>query len=103
MAEVLGELATLAVGHFRQLHLGDNRTTLKESLGRLLNCGSPAMSDFDSSDSTESESLVGKVLVASKHMRDPNFFQTVVLIIRHSSDGALGLVVNRPSGNQDGA
>ncbi len=31
-------------------------------------------------------------------MRDPNFYQTVVLIVGHGSDGAMGVVVNRPSG-----
>ncbi|WP_437203850.1 YqgE/AlgH family protein [Planctomicrobium sp. SH664] len=30
-------------------------------------------------------------------MRDPNFFKTVVLIVEHGPDGAMGLVVNRPS------
>lgn len=30
-------------------------------------------------------------------MRDPNFFKTAVLMIEHGSDGAMGLVVNRPS------
>lgn len=30
-------------------------------------------------------------------LRDPNFAQTVVLLCEHSADGALGLVVNRPT------
>jgi putative transcriptional regulator len=36
-------------------------------------------------------------LVASPSLRDPNFFRSVVLIIEHTDDGALGLVLNRPS------
>jgi putative transcriptional regulator len=39
----------------------------------------------------------GKLLVASKHLRDPNFARTVVLMLEHSQEGALGVVLNRPS------
>lgn len=40
-------------------------------------------------------SLEGHLLVASAELRDPNFFQAVVLLIRHSEEGALGLILNR--------
>jgi len=30
-------------------------------------------------------------------LRDPNFWRTVVLVVEHSEEGALGLVLNRPS------
>jgi len=42
-------------------------------------------------------SLRGQCLVAGKHLRDPNFFKTVVLIVEHGEHGAMGLVINRPS------
>ena len=42
-------------------------------------------------------SLQGHFLVASPELQDPNFRQTVVLIVRHSDDGALGLILNRPT------
>lgn len=41
--------------------------------------------------------LQGQFLIASHELRDPNFFHSVVLIIRHGEDGALGLVLNRPT------
>ena len=41
-------------------------------------------------------SLAGQILVASRHLADPNFFRTVVLILEHG-DGALGVVLNRPT------
>ncbi|HWL10366.1 MAG TPA: YqgE/AlgH family protein [Planctomicrobium sp.] len=44
-----------------------------------------------------SDSLRGQFLVAGCGLRDPNFFKTVVLIVEHGPDGAMGLVVNRPS------
>ncbi len=43
------------------------------------------------------ESTRGQLLIAGPTLADPNFFRTVVLIIEHSADGALGLVLNRRS------
>ena len=43
------------------------------------------------------ESLQGKFLVATRQLRDPNFYRTVVLLLEHSQDSAMGLVINRPS------
>jgi putative transcriptional regulator len=42
------------------------------------------------------KSLQGQLLVASPKLQDPNFFRSVVLIVQHNDDGALGLVLNRP-------
>ncbi len=42
------------------------------------------------------DSLAGKLLVASLSLTDPNFFRTVVLVCKHDEEGALGLVLNRP-------
>lgn len=43
------------------------------------------------------ESLAGQLLLASPSLHDPNFERTVVLIGVHSDDGAMGVVLNRPS------
>jgi putative transcriptional regulator len=45
-----------------------------------------------------SESLRGQFLIAGRNLRDPNFYKTVVLIVEHAEGGAMGVVVNRPSG-----
>jgi putative transcriptional regulator len=42
-------------------------------------------------------SLAGSFLVAQPSLVDPNFTQTVVLILAHNEEGAFGLVVNRPA------
>ncbi|MCW3012089.1 MAG: hypothetical protein JWO90_2493 [Solirubrobacterales bacterium] len=42
-------------------------------------------------------SLRGKLLIASPALVDPNFARSVVLIAEHTRDGAMGLVLNRPS------
>ena len=41
-------------------------------------------------------SLAGSFLVARPVLQDPNFARSVVLLLAHSTDGAFGLVVNRP-------
>jgi len=38
--------------------------------------------------------LSGQLLVAVPDLADPNFDHTVILMVRHGADGALGLVVN---------
>ena len=43
------------------------------------------------------DSLRGKLLVAAPMLVDPNFNRTVVLLLEHNDDGAIGLVLNRPS------
>ena len=42
-------------------------------------------------------STAGRLLIAEPMLGDPNFDRTVVLMIEHSPDGALGLVLNRPT------
>jgi putative transcriptional regulator len=43
------------------------------------------------------DSLRGKLLIASPALADPNFERAVVLITEHGDEGAMGIVLNRPS------
>lgn len=43
------------------------------------------------------ESTAGRLLVASPGMLDPNFARTVILMIEHDAEGAVGVVLNRPT------
>lgn len=43
------------------------------------------------------QSLQGQLLVAAVRLTDPNFRRAVVLMIQHSAEGALGLILNRPT------
>ena len=43
------------------------------------------------------DSVRGQLLIAGPTLEDPNFWRTVVLVVEHSEEGALGLVLNRPS------
>ncbi|MEW2381510.1 YqgE/AlgH family protein [Micromonospora sp. NPDC047707] len=41
------------------------------------------------------ESMAGRLLVATPTLKDPNFDRTVVLLVAHEPGGALGVVLNR--------
>lgn len=41
--------------------------------------------------------LGGKLLIAMPGLGDPRFDRSVILICAHSEDGAMGLIVNKPS------
>jgi putative transcriptional regulator len=45
-------------------------------------------------------SLAGQLLVASPSIGDPRFHQAVILMVRHDQDGAFGIIVNRPIGEE---
>jgi putative transcriptional regulator len=45
-------------------------------------------------------SLVGQLLVAAPGVGDPRFERTVILIVEQGPDGTLGIVVNKPIGEQ---
>jgi putative transcriptional regulator len=49
------------------------------------------------SSRSEARLARGKFLVASRQLRDPNFSETVVLLIDYNRHGATGLVINRPT------
>lgn len=40
--------------------------------------------------------LTGQLLVATEEMTDPRFAESVIYMVRHDAQGALGLVINRP-------
>jgi putative transcriptional regulator len=42
-------------------------------------------------------SLRGKLILAGPMLKDPNFDRAVVLVTEHTEEGAMGLVLNRPS------
>ena len=43
------------------------------------------------------ESYAGNLLIAVPDLPDTNFFRTVVFMIEHSEDGAIGVILNRPA------
>ena len=51
------------------------------------------MSEVPESD--DSKFLDGQILIAMPGMQDPRFFKSVVYICAHSTEGAMGLIVNK--------
>lgn len=45
------------------------------------------------------DSLAGSLLLAHPALKDPNFKRAVVLLSAHDADGAMGVVLNRPTGD----
>ncbi|HEY8545749.1 MAG TPA: YqgE/AlgH family protein [Acidimicrobiales bacterium] len=56
-----------------------------------------------SRDFAGAPNLTGKLLIAEPMLEDPNFERSVVLLIEHSEEGALGVVLNRPTDIDVGA
>jgi putative transcriptional regulator len=51
-------------------------------------------------EAPERSFLTGQLLIASPTMGDPRFLQTVILMVQHDRNGALGIVINRPLGDR---
>lgn len=49
-------------------------------------------------DGDDPHGLTGRLLVASPQLGDPNFERTVIIVLDHGPEGALGVVLNRPTG-----
>ena len=43
------------------------------------------------------ESLRGQLLIAGPSLNDPNFRRSVILVGEHGAEGAMGVILNRPS------
>jgi len=68
------------------------------ALGLLLMSISLASAATTTDSGVTGGSLAGQLLIASPDMDDPRFAQTVILMVQHSKDGALGIIINRPVG-----
>jgi putative transcriptional regulator len=51
-------------------------------------------------DAPDIASLTGQLLIASPNIGDPRFANTVILMVKHDKEGALGIVINRPVGEK---
>ncbi len=65
---------------------------------RVLEAHIPAMASRDTSPQSGSDRgfLTGQLLIAMPAMNDPRFTRTVIYLCAHTTEGAMGLVLNRP-------
>lgn len=82
-------MSVVATGHRRET------ATSRRSLAAALALGLASLAA--SPDRDPGKLRPGLFLYAVPGMADPNFAETVVLLVEHSSAGSLGLVVNRPT------
>ncbi len=59
---------------------------------------SPAASTAQLFPRSETDLSKGRFLVASRNAKDPRFSETVVLLVEYSARGAMGLIINQPTG-----
>ncbi len=55
----------------------------------LMPCYAPSAAE-------QERDFAGQLLVASEQMHDPRFLETIIYVVKHDSQGTLGLVINRP-------
>jgi putative transcriptional regulator len=55
------------------------------------------MPSFKTADRAPAHSLANQLLIAMPGMSDPNFSQTVTFLFEHNADGAMGIIINRPT------
>jgi putative transcriptional regulator len=68
------------------------------ALGRLAVCAALAVTTIGAAPDRDPRRLrPGLFLYAAPEQRDPNFVETVVLLVEHKPEGSMGLVVNRPT------
>ena len=53
-----------------------------------------------SPDPPDTASLTGQLLIAAPTIGDPRFAHTVILMVKHDKEGALGIIINRPVGER---
>jgi len=51
----------------------------------------------ESSSQSTPVSYQGRLLLSAPEMEDPNFYRAAVLLIEHSTQGAMGLILNQPT------
>lgn len=97
-------LARKRAGEFDAGIVMKTKNTDRRSMGSRLRIASTALAFWAGvfwapgvSRTLEPEpSIAGRLLVATPDMRDPRFVETVIYMVKHDAEGAMGIVINRP-------
>src|SRR6056297_3651935 len=79
---------TTSIGNHITVTIGTCGVSALDRAGSILHFGK-----MSSKDAT----LTGKLLIAMPGMGDPRFDRSVIFMCSHGDDGALGLIVNKPT------
>ncbi len=71
--------------------------TLGQAGSRFLPFRLPGILTFPIQSLSMVKPSKGRFLIASRQLLDPNFAETVVLLLEYNRQGAMGLIINRPS------
>jgi putative transcriptional regulator len=71
------------------------------ALAAVLLCGTLVKASLPQAEPAPAAgSLTGQLLIAAPSMGDPRFVRTVILMVKHDRNGALGIIINRPVGER---
>ncbi|MFY9674351.1 MAG: YqgE/AlgH family protein [Terriglobales bacterium] len=90
---LVGVLAFVAVGRSDAQIIGSSDAQIRGADVPAPNLWSTALLQVQSKNAKDLGA--GKLLVASRGLADPNFAQTVVLLVRYDAEGVVGLILNR--------
>jgi putative AlgH/UPF0301 family transcriptional regulator len=88
-------IAFVAVGRSSVHIKGSNVPTPNSGTQASQSTFLPVQSFFPVQSKNAKDLGAGKLLVASRELGDPNFAQTVVLLVRYDASGVVGLILNR--------
>jgi len=71
-------------------------SVFRSSAAAVLLAAAAALLAPAATDPPKITSLTGQLLIAAPTIGDPRFAHTVILMVRHDEEGALGIVINRP-------
>lgn len=69
---------------------------MRRLLGAAVAAGLIAAAPVPRGAAEEPDTLTGRLLVATPKMADPTFGQSVIYLVAHDDNGALGVIVNEP-------
>jgi putative transcriptional regulator len=75
-----------------------SRRTIVSLVASLVPASVPAPASAIPEVAPGNASLAGQLLIATPVMGDPRFADTVILMVHHTNEGAVGIVINRPIG-----
>ncbi len=96
--KILIQLATIALATvFLLIAAGLGLPSLGRAGSQFLPFRIPIIFDLSNQSRPVVKPSKGRFLIASRQLLDPQFAETVVLLIEYSQHGAMGVIINRPS------